>query len=309
MKHQVVCIGAMLVDELFYCNEPIVAATSNPASVKRTAGGVMRNIVHHLALLGIPAKFITIIGDDADGKWLKEDCIRAGIDMSCAITADCNTGKYSAMLNPDGSLYAAACVNPPESFLTISLLQQYISTLSNATMIVADTNLDIKVIEWLIAFCNEKNIRLFIEPVSVAKAKKLSTISLLGLFMITPNEDELASLSVTNDTKEISTEKIFARGVKHIWLRKGINGSEIISRDAIYSLTAPNVVVKDITGAGDAALAAWIASSYFGMDEEQCLRASHAMAAAVLQVEGAIATGITKEKLFESIKTFYPDES
>lgn len=308
MKQPVVCIGAMLVDELFYCNEPVVAATSNPASVKRTAGGVMRNIVHHLVLLDVPVNFITVMGDDADGRWLKDDCKRAGIDLSCAITATCSTGKYSALLNPDGSLYAAACVNPSESLLTISLLQQQAALLSNATMIVADTNLDTKVLEWLIAFCNEKAIGLFIEPVSVAKAKKLSSISLEGLYMITPNEDELTSLGENGDTKEQTIQKIFAKGVKHIWLRKGSNGSAIISRTGTSSLPAPAVKVKDITGAGDAALAAWIASSYFDMDEKKSLMAAHAMAAAVLQVEGAIVNDITKDKLFNSIKTYYPDE-
>ena len=175
MEHLVVCIGAMLVDELFYCTEPVVAATSNPASVKRTAGGVMRNIAHHLALLNIPVKLITVVGNDPDGEWLSKNCTDAGIDMNAVITADCVTGKYAAILDPSGNLYAAACVNPSESFITVSLLQQRVPLLSSASIVVADTNLDTTVLEWLISYCKQKRIKLFIEPVSVAKAKNRSS--------------------------------------------------------------------------------------------------------------------------------------
>lgn len=216
MKHQVVCIGAMLVDELFYCKKTVIAATSNPAIVKRSAGGVMRNIAHHLALLDIPVQLITVVGNDADGQWLKKDCIKAGIDMSATITDDCSTGKYAAILGPDGSLYTAACVNPSESYLTIERLEEKDAFLSAATIIVADTNLDANVLEWLIEYCGEKNILLFIEPVSVAKAKKLSGIVLKGLFMITPNEDELPSLSTDHSSTENTIQELLNRGLQHL---------------------------------------------------------------------------------------------
>ncbi|MFT3909636.1 MAG: PfkB family carbohydrate kinase [Ferruginibacter sp.] len=308
MKHHVVCIGAMLVDELFYCKEAVVAATSNPAIVKRTAGGVMRNIAHHLALLDIPVQFITVTGNDSDGRWLNEDCVRAGIDMSATITANCSTGKYSAILGPDGSLYAAACVNPSESFITTDLLKERDAVLSSATIIVADTNLDANVLEWLIEYCKERSILLFIEPVSVAKARKLSSIVLNGLFMVTPNEDELPSLSLNNSTAETILHELITKGVKHVWLRKGANGSEIITSQNRYSLPSPKTIVKDITGAGDSALAAWIAAYCLGKNEKQCLLAAHAMAAAIIKIEGAVDTSIDQKKLFDSIKTYYPDE-
>ncbi len=308
MKHQVVCIGAMLVDELFYCKEPVVAATSNPANVKKAAGGVMRNIAHQLALLEMPVQLITVMGNDADGQWLKEDCMQAGIDMNHIITADCGTGKYSAILNPDGSLYAAACVNPSESHLTIPLLQQKEAALSKASIVVADTNLDPVVLEWLNSYCREKGTLLFIEPVSVAKAKKLSAIDLEGLFMVTPNEDELASLSEFSSSAETVLQELLQKGIQYVWLRKGANGSEMISVKSRYALPSPSVTVKDITGAGDAALAAWIAAYCLGNTEKQCLLAAHSMAARVIQVEGAIDITISRQKLFDSIKIYYPDE-
>lgn len=308
MKHKVVCIGAMLIDEIFYCHGKVLAGTSNPANIKRSAGGVMRNIVHQLVLLNIPVTFITVVGNDADGKWLKEKAREARIDMSTTVTANCDTGKYTAILNPDGSLFVAAAVNPAEAYLTIELLQQQEALLSSATIMLADTNLDRSVLVWLIAYCNQKGIRLFIEPVSVEKAKKLAGISLKGVYMLTPNEDELSSLSNKYTTKAMILDELFQQGLTYTWLRKGAMGSEMISSKSSYSLPAPDVQIKDITGAGDAALAAWIAADCIGKNERQCLVAAHAMAASVLQVEGAINTSIDPEKLLIAIKEYYPHE-
>ena len=72
---------------------------------------------------------------------------------------------------------------------------------------------------------------------------------------------------------------------------------------------APSITIKDSTGAGDAALAGWAAARYMGMNEWQCLKAGHTLALEVLQVTGALETSITKEKLLNAVKKYYPDES
>lgn len=308
INKKVICIGAVLVDELFYCFEPVIPATSNPAVMKKTAGGVMRNIAHHLVLLDIPTTFITVAGNDADGVWLINDCVTAGIDMSAAITANCNTGKYAAILNPDGTLHAAAAVNPCEVYLTTELLQQQITMLLTATVIIADTNLNTTVLAWLIGFCREKNIPLCIEPVSVSKARKLAGIDLHGVFMITPNEDELKSLVTTTGDENNTVEQLHGRGATNIWLTKGAAGSTMFTKDRRIYLPAAAAKVKDTTGAGDAALAAYVAAYYMGMDEINCMKAGHTMAAHVLQQDGAVATGITQQTLLTAIKKYYPDE-
>ena len=86
MPKPIVCIGAALVDELFHASEEILMHTTNEVTVTRTAGGVSRNIAHQLSLLNIPIQIITVFGDDADGKWLKETCEAAGIKTDASIT-------------------------------------------------------------------------------------------------------------------------------------------------------------------------------------------------------------------------------
>lgn len=306
---KVVCIGAALVDEIYHCKEMALPGTSNPAVLARSAGGVMRNIAHHLALLKVPVTFITALGNDSDGLWLKQQCEQAGIDMSASLFNGSGTGKYSAILNPDGSLFSAACMNPSEEMISVSFLRERSENLVTADMIIADTNLSAEALQWIIGFCADHHIKLIIEPVSVSKARRLSAIDLSGVFMITPNEDELFSLcSVSAISQEQAIDSLMGKGLKYLWLRKGEKGSAIYSHEQMISLPAPAVTVNDITGAGDAALAAWVASTHYGWSDMECLKAAHAMAAVVLQQQGAVATHISKDYLEIAIKKYYPHD-
>lgn len=309
MASPVICIGALLVDELFFCADQAIAATSNPASLKRYAGGVAGNIARHLALLDVPVQLVTVLGNDSDGDWLKEQCTQNNIGTDVVLRVHDSTGKYASILNSDGSLYVAACTDPCGKYLSSLFLQQYDGFLSNASMIIADTNIPAETLQWLSSFCKERNILLLIEPVSVSKAKKLAGTDCTGIYMITPNEDELISLcsSDPGNTNEAVSE-LLARAVQKIWLRKGAAGSELFDKDGSISLHAPEIIIKDSTGAGDAALAGWAAAHYWGMNEAECVKAGHALALEILQVDGAVSTTITKEKLLNAIKKYYPDE-
>ena len=298
-----------MVDELFFCKERTVAATSNPAVLKRYPGGVMRNIARHLVLLGIPVQLITVLGNDPDGEWLGNDIKNNGIGSDAVLRVDDNTGKYASILDADGSLFVAACTDPCEKYLSPQFLQQQVSLLATASLIIADTNIGEYTLSWLAAFCREENIQLFVEPVSVAKARKLAHIDVSGIFMLTPNEDELQSLcNVLHHNVEECMEELFNRGVKNVWLREGEKGSRIFNKGITLSLHAPAISITDSTGAGDAALAGWVAACLWEETPLRCLQTGHSLAAEVLQVRGAVMQEMTKEKLFQSIIKYYPDE-
>ena len=81
--------------------------------------------------------------------------------------------------------------------------------------------------------------------------------------------------------------------MKFLWRRDGKNGSGIYSSGYSFELPAPEVVVKDTTGAGDAALAGWIHSWLLNKSTEECVKYGHVMASLVLQVNGAIYHGLS----------------
>lgn len=299
MHSKIICIGSVLIDELFFCEEPVMNGTSNPASMHRNIGGVISNIAMNLHHLGCQTSIITVIGNDEDARWITAKFDSLGIDLSGTLHTQGSTGRFSAILQPDGTLYTAACMDPVGALLTISLLNSNVLQLMDADLIVIDTNPQSEVIQWVIDFCSKYNKILIIETVSVAKAKKLALMNLDGVYLITPNEDELLSMG-KNATKESDIiSELLANGVRNIWVKKGSRGSVFYNTDSVKTFSALNVAVKDTTGAGDSALAAWIAGYCRGLSVDDCVNLGHHMAAEMLKINGTVNDQISFDQLMK----------
>jgi sugar/nucleoside kinase (ribokinase family) len=309
MSNPVICIGAAFVDELFHATEEMVVATTNNAVVTKTAGGVSRNIAHQLALLDVPVQLISVFGNDSDGDWLKKICITAGVSLDASITKEGFSGKYTGILKSDGSLFLGFLTNPANQLITPDHLEQNEGLLKTASYLLADANISIETIEWILAFSNQTGIPLIVEPVSVPPARKLKGTNLKGLYLITPNEDELPVLCSDNGrTLQQQIGELLKKGVQNIWLHNGKHGSSFYSREKNIQLQAPAIEVKDSTGAGDGSLAGFILGKYLGKKDIDCLKLAHTLSAEILQVNGAVATHLDQQKLLTFVSKYYPEQ-
>lgn len=307
MSRPVICIGAAFVDELFHATDGVLKATTNNANVTKTAGGVSRNIAHHLALLDVPVQLISVFGNDSDGDWLKQVCTNVGVKLDASITKEGLSGKYTGILDADGSLYTAFLTNAANHLITPEHLQANRSLLLTAAYLLADANVSEASMQWLLHFSNETNIPFIIEPVSVPPAKKLKTMELNGLHLVTPNEDELPVMcSEKAFFTQHQVEELLHRGVQNIWLHNGKHGSALYTNGKSLTLHAPPIEVVDCTGAGDGSLTGFILGKYLGKDDLSCLKLAHTLSAEILQVNGAIANHLTQEKLLDSVTKYYP---
>lgn len=308
MSKPIICIGAALVDELFHAKDAMLMHTTNEVTSTRTAGGVARNIAHQLSLLQVPVQLISVFGNDVDGNWLKKVCTSAGIALDASITADVPTGKYTAIINTDGSMFTALLTNAALHLITPEYLQQKKELLSTAGFVLVDANISVESINWLIEFTNEHKIKMIIEPVSVPPAKKIASANFNGLYLITPNEDELPALCSGDAlTTETQIKELHDRGIQYIWLHKGVDGSALYKKTETLQLNAPNANVVDCTGAGDGSVSGFILSKYFGKDNLNSLRTAHTLSAEILQVQGAIATHLNQEKLLNLVSKYYEE--
>ena len=308
MSNPVICIGAALVDDLFHATDKMLMHTTNEVTVTRSAGGVSRNIAHQLSLLNVPVQLISVFGNDADGDWLKQICIDADILLDLSITAPKPTGKYTAIINDDGSMFTALLTNAALHLITPEYLQTRVNILSTASYILVDANISVETINWLVDFTNKNSIRLVIEPVSVPPAKKIAVANLDGLYLITPNEDELPVLCSDDAlTTEEQIKELLGRGIQNVWLHKGKAGSALYKKTETLQLSAPEVEVLDCTGAGDGSVSGFIFSKYHGKDNLNSLRTAHTLSAEILQVNGAIATHLNEEKLIMLVSKYYSE--
>lgn len=308
MSNPVICIGAALVDELFHTTSELLLSTTTDATVTKTAGGVSRNIAHQLALLNVPVQLITAVGNDSDGDWLKQVCTAAGVRLDATITRNGLSGKYTGILNVDGSLYTAFLTNAANHLITPQHLAKHTDLLKTASYILADANINVDTAEWLLAFSNETGIPFVIEPVSVPPARKFKEVNLSGLYLITPNEDELPVLcSDQASMTQMQIEQLLEKGVQNIWLHNGKHGSALYNKEKAITLHAPSIEVVDCTGAGDGSLSGYILGKHLGKEDMDCLKLAHTLSAEILQVNGAIATHLTQEKLEKLVDKYYPN--
>ena len=308
MPRPVICIGAAFVDELFHAKGEMVPATTNEATVTKTAGGVSRNIAHQLALLGVDVELITVFANDSDGDWLKQVCKNAGVKLSASITKKGLSGKYTGILNVDGSLLTGFMSHVSVNLITPAHLEKNKDLLKTASYLLADANIDAETGAWLLAFSNKTSIPLILEPVSVPHARKFKNINLSGLYLLTPNDDELPFLC---SEKALSTqhqiEELLGKGVQNVWLHTGKHGSAIYNKGRSITLHAPEIEIVDSTGAGDGSLAGFILGKALGKDDIGCLKLAHTLSAEILQVTGATITHLNEEKLLTLVSKYFPE--
>jgi pseudouridine kinase len=240
----VVVVGGANVDVKARTTAALVSGTSNPGTVVRTPGGVGRNVAENLARLGSRVALVSVIGSDPDGDWLVEETAAAGVDVASVLRGG-ETGRYVAVLDTGGELVAGVSDMVATDAVVPEVLDH--DLLRSAALVVVDGNVPAPTVDAVLAL----GVRVVIDPVSVAKAARISPLlsGKRSVFAITPNADELAALGSVAD--------LHARRVEVVWVRRGAAGSLLSTPDGDVSLTAPAVSPVDVTGAGDAMLAAF----------------------------------------------------
>src|SRR5436190_1343036 len=122
MPKKIICIGAALIDEIYTTKDIPQSGTSNPATREISAGGVARNIAQHLAQLRNQVDLITHFGNDDAGKFLMEQCRNLNIGISHSKINEAATGHFTAILSPDGNLFAAASATIFDEELDVNFL-------------------------------------------------------------------------------------------------------------------------------------------------------------------------------------------
>lgn len=278
MRQWVVVVGGTNMDVVARTSAPLVPATSNPGRTRISPGGVGRNVAACLGLLGAPVRLVSAVGDDAFGEEALRVTAACGADVSSVRRAPGATGTYTAVLDDRGELVAAV-----SDMAVVDELRLETVHLTDAALVVLDGNLARDQAVRVVGAAAEAGVPLAFEPVSVAKAGRLADL-VHDLFLVTPNSDELAAITGRGPAEwRASVDDLHGRGVEHVWVRLGADGSWMCSRDGepVHLATVPAEVV-DVTGAGDAMLAAWVAAWLRGATPVEAAREGHRAAAATV---------------------------
>ncbi|OLV15758.1 carbohydrate kinase family protein [Deinococcus marmoris] len=295
---QVIAIGGANMDLKVQTLAPAVPGTSNPGRAAQAPGGVARNVAENLARLGVGVALLSAVGTDALGDGLLRQAAEAGVDVSPTLRLpEGVTGTYTAVLDSGGELLIAVAAMEIMDALIPSVLIERESMLRGAAYIVADGNLSPETLEHLLSQEN----RVIFEPVSVPKAVRLLPALEAGHapWAVTPNLAELSALVGTEVSDEAAAIReaaltLHGRGVEVVWVRRGVRGSLLSTAGRADELPALSADVQDVTGAGDAMLAAFLVALLAGETLPDAAREAHAAAALTVESAQTVVPDLTR---------------
>jgi len=297
---RVIVIGGANADIKGHTSRSFVGGTSNPGDVSVSAGGVARNIADNLARLGHETSLVTVLGDDANGAIVREACKAAGVDLSLTLTGPHPTGTYLVVLDHRGELVAAVNDMRSIEWLKVEHLEAIARELAQADFLVADCNISATCLAWLCDFSNARNIPLLIEPVSVPKAKKLTSFTREApVFAITPNLQQL--LALTGEKKQPQAmARLHAMGFENIVVHLGGKGAHVSSPQGEADIAPLKAdAVADVTGAGDAAVAGLVSGLLEGLPLPKAAQLGQAAASVKLLSRDSVPHDLTRARLKE----------
>ena len=308
-----VCVlGGANVDVQGFPTGPLKLRDSNPGRVHTAMGGVGRNIAENLVRLGVPTCLVSVVGDDAYGRRMREEAALLGMDTDhVMVLPEAQTSTYLSVLDETGDMLVAINQMDICEQLTIPMVEQKLDVLAHASLCVMDTNFPEPVLTHVIDSLHDK-VPLFLDPVSAAKAERVK--SRIGLFhTIKPNLLEAEVLSgiaipqQTGPAQESALQHAAAwfhdHGVKQIFLSLGAAGTFCSTMEGQWHLAAPCCKVVAATGAGDAFMATLAMGFFRGMDNRVTARLATLAAAMALSHADTINPELSLDRLLKEDKS------
>lgn len=289
---KVAAFGAINLDTIVKARRAIESDTSTPSDFSEAPGGVAANVCRALARSDVPSALAGCIGRDETGAMLKRMLAQAGVDVSGVKELDKPTGRYVALHDPDGALAAAAIDGEIVDSLPPDFFNDMGAAAASAEIWFVDANLPAALLSRLADMAGGR--LLVADAVSLAKASRLAAI-LPRLAMLFCNRAEAAQLAgAASDEKAADLARKLARqGAMACCVTDGARPAGCSVKGETFSIVPFPAKVVDVTGAGDAMIAGWIAARLKGLDDRTALEAGLAASAITVEAVGSAPAGLT----------------
>lgn len=256
-KPYILVLGTSIVDITGFSSVQYRPNNSNPGCVKVSLGGVCRNIAETTARLDIPTKFISVIGDDSNGKTILEHSKSIGYDMSESLfLANCTTPTYMAILNDAGEMVSAIVDMWSANKMDEAFIDSKASIFNSATYTFLDSDHP-----ELLAYILKKyqgKTHFVLDPISAVKAESIK--HLLPYFhTVKPNRYEAEAmlgyaLESTDDLIQAAND-FLGMGIQNVFISLDEDGIFYANAKERGIVKAKEAKVINVTGAGDAFVA------------------------------------------------------
>ncbi|MGV9194740.1 carbohydrate kinase family protein [Microbacterium sp. MC2] len=282
-----------MASDVLVVGEALIDIIESGSGTREIVGGSPANVAVGLARLGLPTQLLTRIGRDARGARIAEHLASAGVRLQKASWVDARTATARARIGADGAatygfdlewvlerpvLDGVALVHAGSIALFVAPgADAVVDTLEHAAHAGLRVTVDPNIRPALIGD-RDTALRRFGRVASAADVVRLS-------------DEDAAWLYPGRQPEEVLTD-IAARGPRLVVLTRGSRSTLALGPEGIVEMPVWATDVADTIGAGDAYMAALIASAV----EDPLLFTSEAAVERALR-RAAVAAGITVSRV------------
>lgn len=272
--------------------------------------GGAANVALNLASLGAEVAMFSMIGDDEDGKLLKQCCQEKNIDDAHLLPSGrritTNKSRVIArnqqMLRLDAEM--TTDLTAEDEQLLIDAVTNYIKEAKPKLLIFEDYNKGVlteKVIGALIGVCREHEVITAVDP------KRKNFFTYKGVTIFKPNLKEVSEAFnlISTEVNAVSLQNIHSllkQELQHAISFITLSEKGVFYTDPVVSKIIPSHLrnIADVSGAGDTVIA--VASLLYAATGDVHLMAEVANIAGGLVCEEVGTVAIDKERLLEECK-------
>ncbi|XP_054242993.1 uncharacterized protein LOC128971456 [Indicator indicator] len=196
---QPVVIGGINVDFIAKAQNPVIlgGGQTNAGRVRRTFGGVGRNLADCLSRLGQAPLFLSAVGKDEHSESVLHYCHH--MDMSAILHLEGkSTATYCAVITSAGELSVGLGDMDIHQQITEQYVAQFKENLCQAPLVCIDGNVPLSTIQYVCQLAREHQLAVCYEPTDENKASKpFISDSWKALTYISPNLQELRAINRT----------------------------------------------------------------------------------------------------------------
>nr|XP_047935190.1 pseudouridine-metabolizing bifunctional protein C1861.05-like isoform X4 [Anser cygnoides] len=196
---QPVVIGGINVDFIAKAQNSVIlgGGQTNAGRVRRTFGGVGRNLADCLSRLGLTPLFLSAMGKDEHSESILHYCHH--MDMSAILQLERkSTATYCAVITSAGELSVGLGDMDIHHQITEQYVSQFKENLCQAPLVCVDGNVPLSTIQYICQLAREHQLAVCYEPTDENKASKpFLSDSWKALTYISPNLQELRAINRT----------------------------------------------------------------------------------------------------------------
>ena len=251
---KIIVAGSSNIDMTAYVKTlPRPGETIGNGRFLQANGGKGANQAVAAARLGGDVVFLTCVGDDMQGKMLKEVFTQDGIHTEhMKFSASSSTGTALIFVADDGENCIAVAPGANGELLPEDI-DAAAGAFSDAAWLLLQLEVPLQTVYHAVDVAFEKGVKVILNPAPITGA--IPQEVLRKLWLITPNETEAEKLTgIRIESAEDAyraSEALLAQGVQNVIVTLGSSGSVICSASSREFVPARKVEAVDTVGAGD----------------------------------------------------------